>query len=172
MDFEEHPLLHFADLVAALLRAAGDRAATLDDAARRLARDLDLAHEDPPVSGPDMIAHLERARHHLAAARLIEPLDDGRFRITPRGRSLLHDHAGGIDDTVLMAFPEFRAWMDRNAVVVPQSDARVREFQRGWAAQQEGHEFTDNPYAADTAQHAAWEDGWMEALRQRGSQGA
>lgn len=165
MDLEEHKLLHFADLALALLRAAQDQAAELDAAARRLAGHRRRAGEGEPVDPAELRSRLDRARRHLVAARLLDMLDATRFRITPRGRAVLHDHPDGIDDSVLMDFPEFRAWVERLTTRPPPEDSRTREFQRGWAAMAEGCDLGDNPFAPETAQHAAWEDGWLEASR-------
>lgn len=171
MDQEEHKLLHFPDLALALLRAAQDEAADLGAAARLLAGDRRQAGEAEPVDAEELHARLDRARRHLVAARLLDMLDAARFRITPRGRAVLHDHPKGIDDSVLMDFAEFRAWVEHLTRHPPPEDSRTREFQRGWAALAEGRDLGDNPYAPDTAQHAAWEDGWLEASR-RAREGA
>lgn len=171
MDLEDRPLLHVADLALALLRAAQAEAADIDAATRLLADDRRLAHEAAPIDPGELFASLDRARRHLVAAQLLQMLDDTRFRITPRGRAVLRAHPDGIDDSVLMAFPEFRAWVERIAHHAAPEDSRHREFQRGWSAAAEGRDLGDNPYAPDTAQHAAWEDGWLEANR-RGREGA
>jgi len=164
MDSEERPLLHFADLVLALLHAAGRDAADIGAAARLLAEDLAQAREPADNDPAEIRARLDFARRHLVAAHLLEMLDERRFRITPRGRALLHANPGGIDDTVLTDFPEFRRWLERPSAAVA-ADARLREFQRGWAAQRDGVAFTENPFAGETAQRAAWDDGWLEAER-------
>ena len=164
MEFEERPLLHSADLMLALLRAGRREAATAEDAVRLLGHELAAAHEDDPPDQAEMLSRLERARRHLAAARLLEMLDDSRFRITPRGRSMLRRHPDGIDDSLLMgSFPEYRQWLRRQAAPASAADPRAAEFQHGWAAQREGTALADNPFALETAQHAAWADGWMEA---------
>ena len=163
MDLEDRPLLHFPDLALALLRAASAGSATIEDSERLLRQDLTHACEAPPKDDGELAAHLDRARRHLAAALLLEMLDPRHFRITPRGRAVLRDHPDGIDDTVLIQFSEFRAWMDRVTAHAPPEDARQREFLVGWNAQAEGADVTDNPFAAETAQHASWEDGWLEA---------
>jgi len=168
MDLEDFPLLHAPDLMLALLKSAQDRAATLRDAADLLARDRVQAHESKAVDEAELATHLDRARRHLVAAQLLDMLDDRSFRITPRGRSVLHRHAGGVDDSVLMEFPEFRAWMHRVSAHPPPENANSREFQGGWYSHQEGGDLGDNPFAPETAQHAAWEDGWLEAQRQWG----
>jgi hypothetical protein len=166
MEFEEYPLLNFPELVGALLRASGDQAATVQDAALLLAGALAEAHEDPPVTDDELLTHLDEARRHVAAALLVEMLDERHFRITPRGRAVLHSHPEGIDDSVLSQFPEFRHWLTRTHAHPPAEDARARDFQRGWLAQRDGRDLTDNPFATDTAQHQAWQDGWLEAERQ------
>lgn len=66
-----------------------------------------------------------------------------------------------------MEFPEFRAWVERIAAHAPPEDAREREFQTGWAAHGDGRDLGDNPFPPDTAQHAGWEDGWLQANRRR-----
>lgn len=171
MDLEDRPLLHFPDLALALLRASETEAADIDAASRRLAADRRLAREAEPVDARELYASLDRARRHLVAAQFMQMLDETRFRITPRGRAMLHRHPDGIDDSVLMEFAEFRAWVERITRHPPPEDSRNREFQRGWAAAADGCDLGDNPFAPDTAQHAAWEDGWLEANR-RGREGA
>ncbi len=167
MDLEDRPLLHFADLTLALLRAASKGAATLRDAAQLLLRELAHAQEVPPQDNAELIAHLDRARRHLAAALLLEMLDAQHFRITPRGRAVLRDHPDGIDDSVLVQFSEFRMWMARVTAHTPPENARQGEFLVGWNAQAEGADLTDNPFPRETAQHASWEDGWLEAGHHR-----
>ncbi|MBX9635496.1 MAG: hypothetical protein K2X44_11000 [Magnetospirillum sp.] len=162
MELEDRPLLHFPDLVLALLRAD-----SIAGAADLLTQDRTQASETDAVDGGELAAHLDRARHHLIAAHLVEMLDQHRFRITPRGRAMLQQHPDGIDDSVLMNFPEFRDWLKHRSPHPPPEDARAREFQRGWAACQEGSALGDNPYSTDTAQHGAWEDGWLEANHAR-----
>lgn len=167
MDLLEIPLLHYPDLMLALLKESSQREARIEDAAARLGRDLRAAHEVPGPLGEALEQELATARDALLAAHFIEALSDDRFRITPRGREALRRHPHGIDDSVLMDYAEFRDWLGRAAAAqAPPEDARSREFQRGWAAQQDGRDLTENPFAPDTAQHAAWEDGWLAARRQ------
>lgn len=170
MDIEDLKLLHFPDLALALLKAAQAQAAELGAAARLLALDRRRAGEGEAIDAAELRDRLDRARRHLVAAQLIEMLDETRFRITPRGRAVLHQHPDGIDDSVLMDFPEFRAWVERITRHPPPEDSRTREFLRGWSALAEGRDLGDNPFSPDTAQHGAWEDGWLEASR-RGREG-
>ncbi|MGE5547033.1 MAG: hypothetical protein ACM33T_09055 [Solirubrobacterales bacterium] len=167
MEFHERPLLNFPDLMLAILRVAGQGSATLDAAAELVLQGRETAHEGEPVPRNELMAHLDDARFHAEAAHLIEVLPEGRFRITPRGKAVLRQNPDGIDDTVLMQYPEFGAWVARRHAHAPPEDARNREFQRGWLAHGEGQPLTGNPFAPDTAQHAAWEDGWLEGGKQR-----
>lgn len=163
MDLEERPLLHFPDLAWALLRASGDSGAGLTEAAHLLEGELDEAHEPPPADRSELLAHLDRARRHLVAALLLEMLDERHFRITPRGRAALRDHPDGIDDSVLVQFSEFQAWMKRVTAHAPPENSRQREFLVGWNAQAEGADLMENPFSPETAQHASWKDGWLES---------
>jgi hypothetical protein len=166
MDFDDLPMQQFPDLALALLRASGGGLATADTAARSFRHDLIRANVSPLPDLKDLAVALDSVRRHLAAAHLVEMLDDRRFRITPRGRATMHTHPDGIDASVLMKdFPEYRAWMARISAHAPPEDVRAREFQHGWAAQRDGKGLTDNPYPPDTAQYTAWEDGWSEGRR-------
>lgn len=170
MDQDDTPLLHFPDLIRALLRAGRDAPATLVDAAARLAAERDRVHESSRVDLGELATHLDHARRHLLAAHALEMLDATRYRTTPRGRALLRGHPDGVDDGVLMEFPEFRSWMKQLARHPPPEDPRPREFLDGWAASWRGCALDDNPFASDTAQHDAWADGWLEADRRRQEQ--
>lgn len=165
MDLEETPLLHFADLALAVLRAGSESSATLADATALLDRERRQAHESSAVDRGELTRHLDSARLHLAAAHTIEMLDALRFRTTPRGMALLRAHPDGVDDGVLMDYPEFRAWLTSTQHAARPEDPRPREFLDGWAAHQRGCAQEDNPFPADTAQHQAWGDGWSESDR-------
>ena len=115
MELTEYPLLHEVDLMLTLLKVATEGPASIDDAAERLKRNLELVGLSSPVSGSEFQIYLTRARDRLLQAVLLAPLDDGRFTITPRGMQALSDHPGGIDDSVLMNFPEFRAFIEAEA---------------------------------------------------------
>lgn len=164
MDPREYPLLHYADLMVALLRVAEERGeAAVGDAAVRLREDLARAGERPPVDEGELLARLGRARHNLFKAGALLPTHDQRFRITVRGRRVLAEHPEGIDDTVLMQFPEFRQYI-RRLVGRPAADKPLSlAYDQGWAAYHGGVSHSDNPYRFDTGQHLAWENGWFEA---------
>lgn len=165
MDLEETPLLHFADLALAVLRAGSASPATLAEATALLDRERLQAGESGDVDRDELADHLDAARLHLAAARAIEMLDTLRFRTTPRGAALLRAHPEGVDDGVLMDYPEFRAWLKSIENHRRPEDPRPREFMDGWSARQRGSAQEDNPFPPDTAQHQAWGDGWRESDR-------
>lgn len=171
MELEETPLLHFPDLLLAVLRAGRDAPATVTDAARLLAEKRRQAHESASVDDTELTAHLDGARQHLAAASAIEMLDSLRFRTTPRGVALLRAHPDGVDDGVLMEYPEFRAWLTKLDHPAHPEDPRPREFMEGWAARLRGCAPEDNPFSADTAQHQAWAEGWRESERHAWEEG-
>lgn len=163
MEFFEHPLLHYPDLMLALLRAGCGAEADLGDALAQIERDLAGAHERPPVTRDEALARLAAARRHLAAAGLVEDRPDGRYATPDRGRRALRDHPDGIDDTVLMRFPEFRSYMRRRAAHAEPEDAAGEPFRDGYAAFQAGRPHFGNPHRQDTAAHLAWENGWFAA---------
>lgn len=165
MDLEEHPLLHFPDLALAVLRAGRNGAATVADAARLLAGKRMQAHEEGGIDAAELVSHLDHACRHLRAAHAIEMLDASRFHTTPRGRGLLSAHPAGVDDGVLMDYPEFRDWLETTHGAAAPEDPRPREFIDGWTTVQRGGDLGDNPFATNTAQHDAWVDGWLEGER-------
>jgi restriction system protein len=172
MELTDYPLLHKADLMLTLLKVAAQGPASLEDAIERLKQNLNSVGESPPVSDEEFRTHLSDVREHLVQAVLLAPLDDGRLAITPRGMQALSDHPGGIDDSVLMDYPEFRAFVEARAghpmktvgdENPPGDDPQIAEFDRGIAAFNDGLDINDNPYSRDTPMHIAWESGWSEA---------
>jgi len=163
MELTDYPLLHEADLMLTLLKVAAQGPASLEDAIDRLKQNLRSVGESPPVSDEEFKAHLTRVREHLVQGVLLVPQDDGRLAITPRGMKALSDHPGGIDDSVLMNYPEFRAFIEARAGHSPGDDPRIVEFDQGYAAFNDGSDINDNPHSRDTPMHIAWENGWSEA---------
>lgn len=163
MEFLEYPLLHAADLMLTLLKVGEAGDADMNTALARLRADLDRAKEDPPVGRDEMAARLSTARLHLTKAGLIEERPEGRFRTTERGRRALAEHADGIDDTVLMTYPEFRKYLRARVEHAEPEDAAVGAFTEGHAAQLDGRPHFANPYRQDTAAHLSWESGWFTA---------
>jgi restriction system protein len=173
MELTEYPLLHEVDLMLTLLKVATEGPASVEDAVERLKRNLESVGEAPPVSDQEFHTYLARARDRLFQAVLLTPLDNGHFMITPRGMQALSDHPGGIDDSVLMNFPEFRAYIEAEAGRPVKSigakdnsggdDPRIVEFDQGYAAFHQGISLQANPYERDRVMHLAWENGWCEA---------
>jgi len=173
MELTEYPLLHEVDLMLTLLKVATEGPATIDDAAERLKRNLESVGLSSPVPDREFQIYLTRARDRLVHAVLLAPLADGRFTITPRGMQALSDHPGGIDDSVLMNFPEFRAFIEAEAGRpvkrigskdnAGDDDPRIVEFDQGYAAFRQGIGLQANPYERDRVMHLAWENGWCEA---------
>ncbi|MBY0430704.1 MAG: hypothetical protein K2Q10_05870 [Rhodospirillales bacterium] len=162
MEFEEYPLLNTPELMLTLLRKAAAGDASLPDCLKRLRHDLARAHEHPPVSRSEILSHLEQAMHRLVVAGLLEPAPNGIFGITRRGRRVLDAHPDGIDDTVLVRFPEYRRYLRQWGNHVPE-DSGEQAYDEGWAAFRDGKALTDNPHRPDTAPHQAWQNGWSEA---------
>lgn len=171
MEFLEYPLLHYADLMLALLHAGDGKEATLDDAATMLAQELDRAHEHPPIGRDEMMARLAAARRHLVEARLLQNVGGGRFSTTARGRHALTEHPDGVDDTVLMEYREFRDYLHRRATHPAPEDCCGDFFREGYAKQQAGMPHSANPYRQDTAAHLAWENGWFAARDEANAHG-
>jgi restriction system protein len=160
---DEPALLHEPDLMLAVLRAARQGPAVLDDAMARLHGALAAAHEPPPGPGGDLRRRLERAALLLRGADAIAPAGDDRFRLTARGARLLADHPDGVDETVLLALPEFRAFLAALHPHRSKDDPHPRAFEAGMQAFADGRSIADNPHASDSADHLAWECGWSEA---------
>jgi hypothetical protein len=165
MRFREYPLLNTPSMVVTILRAAEGRT-TLAACADRLAAQLDRLDEHPPF-GPDEVAsRLGMIVRYLTEAGLLAPgADDGSFTLTERGRAALAEHPEGFDTADLMAYPEFarhlRTLERRRG---PRDDPRAGGYDAGFDAYWTGQGPVDNPYASDSADHLAWENGWSEAL--------
>ena len=163
MEDDEPALLHEPDLMLAILRAAHQAPASLDDAMARLQANLAAAHEPLPEPEHDLRLRLERAALLLRGADAIAPAGDDRFRLTARGARLLAEHPDGVDESVLLAFPEFRAFLTVLSPRRSEDDPRLPAFQAGMQASAEGRSIADNPHAFDSVDHLAWECGWSEA---------
>lgn len=166
MDLYEYPLLHEADLMLAILRVGAQGGGTIDHCREYLLTVLKHAREDPPIDQEELQARLEDCRLKLAQARLVESRGE-RFEITPRGREVLAANPGGVDETVLMQFEEFRA-----ALGGADAPARVEqpvppEYAAGYVAFGAGRALTENPHPRDTRQHLDWQNGWSQARDRR-----
>ena len=145
------------------LRAAAEAPASLADCRARLDRELARVHERPDVPEPVIVAELGDVIAHLLVASLLAKGDDGHLTLTARGRRVLQAHPMGIDETVLMEFAEYRAYIRAFARRRTVDDPREARYDEGYAAWQAGQTLTANPYPPDTADHLAWENGWSEA---------
>lgn len=159
----EYPLLSYPNLMLLLMRLALAGPATLEAALERLRGDLARVQESLPVPAEDVCERMRRALVYLYAAGLLEKGAQEEFRITARGEAVLREHPDGIDDSVLLAFDEFRRFLRRHAGRPPVEPADT-VFDAGHAAFTQGGTPADNPYDFDTAEHLAWENGWFEAL--------
>lgn len=167
MDFEEFPLLNMPTLMLTVLRGATAGPATLEACRADLEKLLARANEHPEVTDAEITAHLAKARDHLIAARLLTHVAPDRFAITDRGRRALAEHPGGIDDSVLAQFAEFRAYLEAGAKRRHGGDNEVlaaNEYDMGYAAYFAGKTQRENPYDFDAAEHLIWDCGWFAAL--------
>lgn len=162
-DLDEPTLLHETDLMLALLRAALDRPASLEEAQARLSAMRARAALPPCREPGDLLDRLRAAAAMLQEAGALAPEGDGSRRLTPRGRELLSKHPDGIDQSVLMQFPEFRAFIERRGRPQGDDDPRAAACTAGARAFRAGKRLTENPHALDTADHLAWQNGWSEA---------
>lgn len=163
MDLSEYPLLNRPALMLLVLKAAGERPVTIRECRERLEAELVRIHEKPDIPEPVIATELEEVGRHLLAARLLERGDDDMFSLTRRGRQVLAAHPMGVDETVLAGFPEYRAFIRDFARRRTIDDPRINRYEEGYAAQQEGRSLSENPYAPDSVDHLAWENGWSEA---------
>jgi restriction system protein len=175
MELDESPLLHEPDLMLAVLRVAAAKSGTLDDCIDHLR--LLRAEIDERLPEAEVRGRLQTVRAKLHQAGLIEALAPGRFRITARGREVLADNPGGVDETVLMRLPEFRAasghagaQAESERSPTPTEGATVA-YQRGYGDCLGGANLADNPHPPDVRASLDWENGWSQAcddrLRQR-----
>ena len=161
--FREYPLLNTPSMVLVILReAAGDGPATVAVAAAPAGL-LDRAGEQPPFGPEEIATRLEMLVRYLAEAKLVSLAPDGSFVATARGRAALAEHPQGFDVADLMAYPEFARHIRGSSCAGPDGPAR-RRLRPGLLRLLDWRGPADNPYAPDSADHLAWENGWSEAL--------
>lgn len=161
---EQPPLLHDADLMLALLKTGYAAPATLDDCIAHMRGNLRAANVDAEVSDDELRERLQAALVHLEAARLIDRRAATTYQTTARGHRALRRHPKGIDDSVLMDYPEFADFIEKLQDRPPPADTKASEFEQGYAAFGDGRDYTDNPFAGDSARHQAWQNGWFQAF--------
>src|SRR5260370_42693802 len=116
VEFRESPLFNRPVLMLPVLNSASPGRTPLEDCLRRLRADLARANEPmPPVDPKDLLAHLGDLNCCLMEAALLTSTEGDRFIVTRRGRELLAEHPAGIDESVLVQFPEFRSFIQRSA---------------------------------------------------------
>jgi len=170
-DIGEIPLINTANVMLATLKAAAARDATPGDCIERLMRQLVQVHENAEAARGEIEDRVATALQELAAAGLIEALDGGRFRITPRGRRVLEEHPMGVDETILAEFREFRDSVKKLDLPLPEIGEAVaaaplapKAYLDGYGAYLARRPVTENPHPADMNEHGAWDAGWFEAL--------
>lgn len=162
---DEPVLLHEQDLMLALLHVAAERPSTVLAAAARL-RGLRQIAGEADIVNDEVMHRLGRAAAALRAAGALSRAEAGTLRISDRGRRLLAAHPEGVDETALMQFPEFRAFIAAAGPRGPRDDPRIPAYDTGQRAFAAGEPFTANPFALDSIDHLAWENGWSEARDQ------
>lgn len=162
MDIYEYPLLHQPDLMLAILRVSKEGGGTLEDCRAYLRALREQAQEDLSIDEHELLGRLEDCRRKLERARLIEGQGD-RFRITPRGNEMLEAHPGGIDETVLMQFEEFRATLGETEPEPSLERPVPPEYEAGYHAFDAGRSLAENPHPRDSRQHLDWQNGWSQA---------
>ena len=162
MSNEEPILLHEQDLMLALLHAGAEGPATIQGAVSRL-RGLRASAGETDAVDSEVMQRLRRAAMTLRAAGALARSDAGTLKITDRGRALLAAHPDGVDETVLMQFAEFRAFIAASGPRGPRDDPRTPAFDAGQRAFAAGEPLTANPFTFDSVDHLAWENGWSEA---------
>lgn len=172
MEFTEYPLLHTQDLMLTVLRVGTQEDVTVEDCIASLHGTLRLAGESPPVTDGEIREHLIRVKFHLMRAGLVTSAEREHFATTERGRHVLQGHPHGVDESVLMDFPEYRKYIEQSgsppAYHAPnsmsdQSGPGFVEYDEGLAAFREGRTLADNPYEWDIDKHLAWENGWSQS---------
>ena len=169
-DIGEIPLINMASVMLAILKTAAQREVVAADCVARLLRNLARVHEDAESQRAELEQRVALALGELAAAGLIAPGGESRFRLTARGRTVLERHPLGVDETVLAEFGEFREFAKRLSPRPEESEApgpktpANQAYLDGYGACMAGRGMTDNPHPVDTIQHIAWDAGWFEAM--------
>jgi hypothetical protein len=163
--FREYPLLNTPSMVLVILREAGAGGpASVAGCASAVQELLDRAGEHPPFGPAEIASRLELLVRYLTEAKLLAVGPDGSFVATPRGRVALAEHPQGFDVADLMAYPEFARHIRGLELRRAGMDPRAGGYDQGFYAYWSGRGPADNPYAPDSADHLAWENGWSEAL--------
>jgi ribosome modulation factor len=168
MDLSEYTLLNRPALMLLVLKTAAEGPTSLAACRARLDRELARIGERPDVPDDMVAGELGDVIDHLTAAALLTEAPDARLALTQRGGQVLEAHPMGVDETILMQFPEYRTAVRRFARRKTVDDPRAGRYDEGYAAWQAGRSLTENPYPSDTADHLAWENGWSEGRDEAG----
>ncbi len=174
-DIGEIPLINMANVMLATLKAAVATDATPGDCIERLMRQLVQVHENAEAARGEIEDRVATALQELVAAGLVEALDGGRFRITPRGRRVLEEHPMGVDETILAEFRDSVKKLDLPLPEIGESAAAAlapKAYLDGYGAYLARRPVTENPHPADMNEHGAWDAGWFEALDEAIESGA
>jgi hypothetical protein len=163
MALDESPPLQEPDLMLAVLRVANAGSGTLDDCVEHLRQLRRFAQVDELMPEAEVRAQLETARAKLGRAGLIETGAGGRLRITARGRQLLADNPGGVDETVLMQLRPPRPINGHDGAESSPPQAGSIDYQRGYGAYFAGAKLAENPHLPAAQAHLDWENGWSQA---------
>lgn len=164
MTEDELPLLCYPALMVVVLKEGLNGPADNGACVRHVRDNLRQAHVSARLlNEQDLVERLHRARFHLHKAGLIEPCVGETFRTTQRGEETLRAHPKGVDDSVLMEFPEFRDFVHATSGDRADSPEGAGEYDQGYEAYLSGRPHTANPYDFDTRAHLSWENGWFEA---------
>lgn len=159
----DYPLLSTASLTALILHAAAKGPVTIDSCSARLDALFQTAGMTPGLPEDERRVRLLRQLDHLRIARILEPAEDGALALTDRGQQALEDYPDGLDQTVLVKYPEFAEHLQKTAHHSAGMDPRMASYDEGYIARQEGVSFQANPYSENTVDHQSWENGWMQA---------
>ncbi len=162
--FREFPLLNTPNMVATVLNAAASAPVTLEDCVAEVQALLRRAGEETPFGAGDIAARLTTVLRNLSEARILAHDGSSAFTLTPRGRAVLAEHPEGFDAADMMKYPEFSRYIRGLNGTRQTLDPRSGGYDQGYSAYWSGVSAADNPFAADSADHLAWENGWSEAL--------
>ena len=168
MDLDDYPLLGEPNVTFVALKTASVAPAVPDDCLWQLQKSVRQAHMALPDDLSELKNRVAMAFHYLCVAGLLDPDENGRCTITQRGEQVLQEHPKGIDPSVLVMFPEFRAFIRSPRRYTSQDNGELPAesnpaYDAGYAARLQGNGLTDNPYEFDTFSHQEWENGWCEA---------
>lgn len=173
MPFETEYPPSDALIMLTVLRCAADGDTDMQSVLDRVLSDLKRSDPDAPALKDEgalneLRRRLQWTRDHLTAAGVIETVGDDQMHLTDRGASVLEQCPDGVDDSVLMQFPEFRAYvagLQRQRMIAARralGGDPGDETQEGYIAFLEGRRASDNPYEPDTHMHEAWDEGYWE----------